>query len=114
MIYINTGHNHPYQVNSASINALNEVGLLLSILPNTLNYELCKVLQNSGDIIYIFTEGVSESKNKSNDEFGEDKLEKLLKKSLSLNSRSLLNEIFEEVNMYPFRIAVPKWYKIKR
>lgn len=100
LIYINAGHNPPYHVNSTSIETLNEGGLLLGILPNALDYESGKVSVKSGEIIYIFTDGVTESKNTSNDEFSEEKLENLLKNSLDLDSESLINKIFEEVNTF--------------
>lgn len=100
LIYINAGHNPPYIVNSESINTLNEGGLLLGIIPNAPDYESGMVSISSGDVIYIFTDGVTESKNTSNEEFGEDKLEKILKNSLDLNSESLINKVFEEVNIF--------------
>ncbi|MDH5714294.1 MAG: SpoIIE family protein phosphatase [Candidatus Aminicenantes bacterium] len=98
--YINAGHNPPLILDrKGKIHRLESCGLCLGVLPSV-NYEAKKVALNPGDVALLFTDGITESLNKENEEYSEDKLIRLLKKHSNLPAQKLLERIFDEVNSF--------------
>src|SRR5450755_1721566 len=74
MHYINAGHNLPIlRRANAAIERLDAGGLPLGIMPDAA-YQSANVTLAPGDWLVIFTDGVVEAINKSEEEFGEDRL----------------------------------------
>ena len=63
-------------------------------------YEVRKVSLKVGDVALIFTDGITESRNKGNDEFGEEKLTELIRKNSKLSAQKLLEKIHEKVKSF--------------
>ena len=55
---------------------------------------------NPGDIGVFFTDGITESRNKDNKEFNEDRLIKLLQKNSKLSAQKLLEKVNQEVEKF--------------
>jgi sigma-B regulation protein RsbU (phosphoserine phosphatase) len=56
-----------------------------------------KVGIHTGDIFIFYTDGFSEAMNKHKEEFGEDRLQKLLKKISSLAAEQIIHHIKSEI-----------------
>jgi len=52
---------------------------------------------DKNDVLLLFTDGVSEAMDKNNQEYGEDRLEKISKESLSLPTDAILSNIVNSV-----------------
>lgn len=100
LTYINAGHNPPYLIRNNDLNTLNEGGLLLGIMQEAPEYEIGKIMLEKNDLIYIFTDGVTESKSITNDEFGEERLERLLLSVKDKSCEEITSSIFKEVNQF--------------
>jgi len=55
---------------------------------------------DKGDIALLFTDGITESRNKAQEEFGEKRLFKLCKKYSKLSAREILDNIYGEVEAF--------------
>jgi sigma-B regulation protein RsbU (phosphoserine phosphatase) len=78
LLYTNAGHNPPLLVrrDGAPIR-LGEGGALMGVFPD-LNYEQGEARLAAGDRLVLFTDGVTEAINPDEEEFGEERLIKLV------------------------------------
>ena len=98
--YINAGHNPPLVIGKkGKIQRLESCGLCLGMFPST-SYKASKVTLDVGDKAILFTDGITESRNKDNKEFDEEGLIKLIRKHSKLSAKELLEKINEEVDSF--------------
>lgn len=71
--YVNAGHNPPLLVGNGGCRRLAGGGLPLGLFANC-EYELQEIEANEGDVLVIYTDGVTESAALSGEEFGEERL----------------------------------------
>jgi serine phosphatase RsbU (regulator of sigma subunit) len=77
VVYCNAGHNPAFIVRgSGKVETLRAVGTVLGVLPD-LGYENQFAQLEHGDLIAIYSDGVTEA-TREEEEFGEDRLEKIL------------------------------------
>lgn len=80
LIYVNAGHNPPLLARrGGNVEELEKGGTLLGILRDV-EYEEGKVTMNPGDSLALYTDGITEawSATDSDDEFGEERLAKVI------------------------------------
>ncbi len=98
--FINAGHNPPIVLDKkGNINRLESCGLCLGMFRDV-EYKAQTVVLHPGDITLLFTDGITESRNKENKEFEEEKLVKFLKKKSKLPAPELIKEIQKEVETF--------------
>jgi serine phosphatase RsbU (regulator of sigma subunit) len=91
--YVNAGHNPPYLFRagrrspagaaSSDIEQLSVGGTVVGMFPE-MGYEEATVELCPGDVLLAFTDGVPEAHNPENDEFGEERLQQLLRQAAHL------------------------------
>jgi len=74
-------------------------GLCLGMFPSV-DYGVQKVTLNPGDTAVLFTDGITESRNKDNKDFTEERLIKLLQKNVKLSAQKLLDKVSDEVEKF--------------
>ncbi len=98
--FINAGHNPPIILGKkGKINRMESSGLCLGMFPEV-EYKAETITMSHGDIALLFTDGITESRNKENKEFEEEKLVKLLKKNTKLSAPDLTKQIQKEVETF--------------
>ncbi len=98
--YINAGHNPPIILDSrGTVHRLEISGLCLGMFPD-LSYSLKKTKLDPGDILLLYTDGFTESRNNKNQEFQESGLIKALKKHSNLPAQKLICAIFDELESF--------------
>lgn len=98
--YINAGHNPPLVIEkSGKVHRMESCGFCLGMFPDV-RYEVRNVTLKVGDVTLIFTDGITESRNKGNEEFGEEKLTELIRKNSKLSAQKLLEKIHKEVKSF--------------
>lgn len=98
--YVNAGHNPPILARrNGEIEILKYGGLLLGVEPITIFKESTSNL-NDGDVLLLYTDGVSEARNSREEEFGEDRIIEILRKGSSLPLQDLLNLIEKTVEEF--------------
>lgn len=100
LIYTNAGHNFPLLVRQdGSHQWLEGGGTVLGVFENT-TYEQREVSLVSGDRLVLFTDGVTEIRNASSEEFGEARLFRLVVEHKGLCAAALHDKILKTVTAF--------------
>lgn len=62
--------------------------------------EEIKISINTGDIIVLYTDGITDLRNSRNEDFGEIRLKQIISSNHQLSSRDLKGKIFDELNKF--------------
>lgn len=99
--YINAGHNPPMLFRkSGEFIELREGGLILGFTDESFPYSEGNVSLNKDDIILFYTDGITEAQNEIGEEFGEEKLKKVIAEHSSEPVQKIMNQIISEVNAH--------------
>jgi sigma-B regulation protein RsbU (phosphoserine phosphatase) len=97
--YINAGHNPPLFINSQNtIRELSEGGLILGIIQDVEDFEEGEIKLQSGDVIFCYTDGLSEAFN-GDEEFGIDRIHSILSTNNN-NSKEIIEEMLKRVEKF--------------
>lgn len=80
LTYCNAGHNPPFLMSGGTVRRLTTGGLICGLFP-TATYEEETVALRPGDLLVIFSDGVSEALNAAGEEFGDDRILACLEKA---------------------------------
>jgi len=98
--YVNAGHNPPYLVHaSGEIEQLSVGGLLLGMFPEA-TYESATLKLQAGDVLVLYSDGVTEARNDDDDEYGEERLTAFLAKNRGLDPEKLVESLIRTVNEF--------------
>lgn len=99
--YVNAGHNPPYWVKGASgdLQTLDKGGVLLGFMPG-MEYERETIRLEKGDMVVMFTDGVTEAVNERGELYEEPRLEQLLREHRACDARTLTELIAKSVRTY--------------
>ncbi|GEM_PF-1071354 len=93
--YTNAGHNPPLLVRrNGETLWLEGGGPVIGFLPD-MNYGETQGKLFPGDVLYLYTDGVTESQDLNGEMFGEQRLEKMVLASRELSSQELVEKTFE-------------------
>jgi len=105
--YVNAGHNAPYLLRAGrrstagsappQIEELTVGGTVVGMFPET-EYEEATVELCPGDVLLVFTDGVPEAQNPENEEFGDERLQALLRQIAHLPADEISGRIAAEMN----------------
>ena len=100
LVYINAGHNPPLLLRADDQQrTLDEGGLIVGALPEA-QYTQGEVVLRPGDLLLMYTDGVTEARSPAGEEFGEERLGGLLGEIRDLSAEAIGRRIFEEVRRY--------------
>ncbi len=104
--YVNAGHNPPMLLRpDGSLELLEKGGLLLGVMKG-MPYESGLTRIDPGDVLALFTDGVTEAMSPDEEEYGEERLEKLLRQHLDDDAAHILNAVREDVRDFTEDTAV--------
>ena len=91
--YCNAGHNPPVIVRkNGSVEYLDGGGPVLGIVPIA-NYAEYKVKLECGDVLAIYSDGVTEATNAKNDEFGDERFAEVLKATRQKSAAEIVGAV---------------------
>lgn len=98
MEYANAGHCQPVWVDgkSGEIRRLDADGMLLGIWPEVA-FEKRTIELKEGDVVFIFTDGASEARSPSGEQFSEERLAEIVAAHRHLSAGEILNVVQEEL-----------------
>ena len=99
LTYANAGHNPPYIV-SDKLKILNEKSGVASGVFKNAQYREFQVKMNSGDCLFMFTDGVTEAQNKDGELLGEERLERVLFSGKNRGAQKLVNAVHKEIKTF--------------
>jgi sigma-B regulation protein RsbU (phosphoserine phosphatase) len=92
--YVNAGHNPPFLLRAdGTIERLEVGGIILGLMKTISPYQEGSVTLAKGDVIVMFTDGVSEAMNANEEDFTEERLEQVLRNVRSLSPAKIIEEI---------------------
>jgi phosphoserine phosphatase RsbU/P len=97
LTYVNAGHNAPMLLSKSdrtvSVQRLEAGGPPIGLLPMA-SYESGRVQMQPGDLLVLYTDGISEAMNLSEEEWGEDRMIKTLSQLDGKPAKTIVQEIF--------------------
>ncbi len=98
LTYANGGHNLPftYRAVDGRCTTIDADGMLLGVLDN-LHFDQGRTRLGSGDILVLYTDGVTEAKNDAGEQFGEERLYRLVQQNSDMTAQGLLDEVYRQV-----------------
>src|SRR5262245_9302185 len=97
--YLNAGHNPPFVVRSATTESLEASAIPLGMLAGTV-YKEGDLQLEPGDMLVVYSDGLTEARNASDEEFGPDRLGALLQRLRGLPAELIVQRVIEEVNLF--------------
>jgi sigma-B regulation protein RsbU (phosphoserine phosphatase) len=103
--YVNCGHNPPLLLRAGGgCESLDVGGPALGLLPDQ-RYEQGFVALRPGDVLCLFTDGVVEPMDATDEEFGPERLEAVLRTTASLSARDSVEAVLEATRRFSGREA---------
>jgi serine phosphatase RsbU (regulator of sigma subunit) len=90
--YCNAGHNPPMLVGVDGVSRLEEGGTVLGLFEHV-NYETGETRMAAGDVLVVFSDGVTEMADPSDDEYGDDRLMDAVRSAREKPLRDLLDTV---------------------
>lgn len=95
--FVNAGHNPAILMRASGKTELLSSGSMLLGAFDFAEYHSHETKLGPGDVLVIFSDGVTEAANAANQLFGEQRLEELVKKSAGLSAKAIKERIEQEV-----------------
>lgn len=98
--FINAGHNPPLIANAdGKVTQLASGGFPLGIIPMA-QYEVGQTELQSGDVLVVYSDGVSEANNLKGDEYGIERLEEVVKRNLQASASGLRDKVESSLSTF--------------
>jgi len=96
--YINAGHNPPllFRASTGDVHLLKAEGIVLGVLED-IRLEEAEIELTRGDVVVLFTDGITDANNEKKEEFGEERLIKVIRENSTLSAQDLMVKIQGEV-----------------
>ncbi len=94
--YSNAGHDPPFHFAESELKNLKTGGILLGAFPGA-EYEQGEINMNPGDLLILFSDGITEAMNKDHREFSEEKLIDIIKNNKNTQPDLLIEKIVTAV-----------------
>lgn len=96
--YVNAGHNYPYLIRrEGTAERLDKGGMILGVMKTMMPYEEGVVQLKSGDLLTLFTDGVSEAMNRDSVEYGEERLEGILREHCQESAEQIISHLHDDI-----------------
>lgn len=100
LVYTSAGHNPPLLVRAkGGYDTLTGGGLILGIMPMA-KYEESRILLEKGDVLVMFSDGVTEAPDPNDNEYGEERLANLVAELASRPAADIVSAIHASVHEY--------------
>lgn len=97
LTYANAGHNPPLLLHAdGSRELLSEGGLLLGAFPGALYHEH-RIQFKKGDVLVLYTDGVSEAENPEGEQFGVERVDEIARQVAPRGSRAVIRSLLKAI-----------------
>ncbi|MCK4836668.1 MAG: SpoIIE family protein phosphatase [Candidatus Aminicenantes bacterium] len=99
--YVNAGHNPPLLLKSdeQEVNLLSPTGMVLGVLPDV-EFSSEQVKLFPGDVLAIYTDGIEETFNPQQEEFGVERITQILVRDKHLDPEKITDNLFRKVEEF--------------
>jgi sigma-B regulation protein RsbU (phosphoserine phosphatase) len=103
--YCNAGHDHPMLFRNGKLHdRLTTGGLVLGFLPEY-DYQEDAIFLEPGDVLVIYSDGVTEAMNENDEEFGEDRIQEIVENNYRLSAKEMVEHIISAVRDHAGRVS---------
>lgn len=101
LTYVNSGHNPPYwyRASQKAIQELSPTGSVVGINPS-MQCKQEKIEIDHGDILVLYTDGITEAFNEEDQEFGDERLKSILMNNAQKSPADIMKEIQTALEAY--------------
>lgn len=100
LFFCNAGHNYPFILkNNNEIEYLKEGGLVLGAFADA-KYQQAKLNLEKGDILVIYTDGLSEAFDDNDEEYGEERLISDVRKAQSKSAQFICGHLIKNIRQF--------------
>ncbi len=94
--YVNAGHEHPIVIRGHDTLTLPPTGLVLGVFPEA-RYRVGRLTLQPGDVVALYSDGITEAMDPSEEEFGTARLEQALRDALGNDAACILSFVLDRV-----------------
>jgi len=99
--YVNAGHNLPFLIRAnGRVERLDVGGILLGMMKTVEPYQEGKLTLSNGDLLVLFTDGVSEAMNSEGLDYTEERLEQVLVHARKSSPQDIISVVRNELQTY--------------
>lgn len=101
--YVNAGHNNPllFRKGETEPVELSEGGVILGAIPTFSPYEMASVEMKKGDLLVLYTDGVTEAMNPElTEEYDEHRLIECLKRHREASAKEIMDAVIEDIDAF--------------
>ncbi len=99
LTYCNAGHNPPLLLSGGGVHRLETGGMIVGLFPHAV-YEQATVQLAKGDLLTLFSDGVSEALSAAGEEFGEDRIRSAIATPGCDSTDALLQTLLADVRQF--------------
>lgn len=99
LTYCNAGHNPPLVISKNEVRHLEKGGLILGLFEHA-TFEQETVRVNPGDLVVVFSDGVTEALSASGEEYGEERLLACVRRNMGLEVQGILDAVLADVRAF--------------
>jgi phosphoserine phosphatase RsbU/P len=99
MTCCNAGHNPPFLVSGDSVRRLETGGLICGLFEKA-TYEEERIQLKPGDVLVMFSDGISEALNAAGEEFGDDRILACIRKTAGGSASDHLEGLVQTVKVF--------------
>lgn len=99
--YVNAGHNPPilYRAADRTLSELEATGIAMGAVENAA-YQSTACPLASGDVLVLYTDGITEANNENGEMYGEARLQETIRSSAKSPAKEILDRILADVNAF--------------
>ncbi len=98
--YSNAGHNYPVLLRATGeMELLKEGGPIIGALPD-MAYQSCDIRLEPHDLLFLYTDGLSEAMDGNGNEYGEERIYQLLMRHKTKDPHTIVELILQDVRSY--------------
>jgi sigma-B regulation protein RsbU (phosphoserine phosphatase) len=98
--YSNAGHNPPYLFTGSTKPELLHAGGTVVGFMDESKYEDDTIYLKAGDVIIIYSDGITEAFDSNENEYGSNRLEKIIQKNLTKSAGEILEAVLDDVKTF--------------
>lgn len=101
VLYVNAGHNSPFVWRSGNklLESLEPTGQILGPFPDQ-KYQVENTYLNFGDVLVMYTDGISEARNSHGDQYGERRFQEAITAHSANSAEEISRAILEDVQKF--------------
>jgi len=99
MSYVNAGHNYPLVMRDGSIRELTATGMIIGAFPEE-SHDVESVDLEIGDVVVLYSDGITEAMNHEGDEFGLNRFTTTLLENKHLDADHILDSVITAVKRH--------------